>query len=60
MPADDRPEEFQAELDSLLARWRYLDSQHAQRSELSRAQLEVLVSRSDALAEDAAAFEAGL
>ncbi len=60
IPAEDRREDSQAELDSLLARWRYLDSQHAQRSELSRAQLEVLVGRAGSLSADAAAFQSGL
>jgi len=60
IPVDARPADAQGELDSMLARWRYLESQHIQRAELSLAQLEVLIERAGTLASDATAFEVGL
>ncbi len=56
MPADARPADSEHELQSLLARWRYLDTQHGQRSELTANHLEALVIRAGALREDTEDF----
>lgn len=63
IPAGSRPEGAESQLEALLARWRYLESQHQQRQSLGREQLQALVERARALQEDAeelaARFSAG-
>lgn len=54
MPEDARPFDGASQLDMLLARWRYLDSQQQQRASLTADVMMALVNRAQALSEDAA------
>ncbi len=53
VPANLRPFDGAQQLDMLLARWRYLDSQQQQRASLTQDVAMALVNRAQALAEDA-------
>ena len=57
VPAADRPFDGAAQLDMLLARWRYLDSQQQRRATLTPDVALALVNRAQALAEDAVLLE---
>ncbi|MCD6362314.1 MAG: hypothetical protein J7M38_15765 [Armatimonadetes bacterium] len=59
-PEQSRPEDAATELGSLLARWRYLQSQYADRATMSVSQLDALVGRAKALKDDAGKFTAKL
>jgi hypothetical protein len=53
IPIDQRPFDGASQLDMLLARWRYLDSQQQRRAGLTPDVVMALVNRAQALAEDA-------
>ncbi|GEM_PF-5689595 len=53
LPAEARPFDGGAQLDMLLARWRYLDSQHQQRASLTPDTVMALLNRAQSLSEDA-------
>ncbi|MFP4249307.1 MAG: hypothetical protein ACLFU7_06590 [Armatimonadota bacterium] len=57
LPAGERPFDGASQLDMLLARWRYLDSQHQRRATLTPDVAMALVNRAQALREDAFLLE---
>ena len=57
IPAEARPFDGGAQLDMLLARWRYLDSQHQQRASLTPDTVMALLNRAQSLSEDAVLLE---
>lgn len=57
IPETTRPFDGASQLDMLLARWRYLDSQQQRRASLTPDVMMALVNRAQALAEDAALLE---
>ncbi|MFW5866670.1 MAG: hypothetical protein ACOCX2_02565 [Armatimonadota bacterium] len=57
IPAGNRPFDGASQLDMLLARWRYLDSQQQRRGSLTPDVTMALVNRAQALSEDAVLLE---
>ncbi|MGI5819980.1 MAG: hypothetical protein ACOX9R_17995 [Armatimonadota bacterium] len=57
IPLDARPFDGASQLDMLLARWRYLDSQQQRQDSLTPDVMMALVNRAQALAEDAVLIE---